>query len=317
MDWNDVRYFLALARLGSVRAAGASLGVSHSTIARRIEALETELASRLFDRNRDGYTLTDSGRSMLPGAERIEREMAAIERELVGQDERLAGPVAVTCCDHYVSEILIRELRSFCEGFSEIEVCFTSDGRPFDLSKREADVAVRALVTGAQPPEHLIGTKLVPVVLANYVASAHAEQLDPDREGTRPRWVSFEDRKLHETLIAGSSYPHVRPWGAFSSLELMVQAAREGFGLVMLPTYVGDREAALRRLQRPDLRHVADLWLLSHVDLRDNARFRATRARIAEGLNNHLPLFRGDGWPMFAPERPVAAPTPRTGTGVL
>lgn len=297
MDWNDVRYFLALARLGSVRAAGASLGVSHSTIARRIEALEAELASRLFDRNRDGYTLTDAGRRMLPGAERIELEMSALERELIGQDERLAGSVAVTCSDHYVSDILIRELRTFCDSFSEIELCFTSDSRPFDLSKREADVAVRALATGSQPPEHLIGTKLVPVVVANYVASAHAERLDPDREGTRPRWVSFDDRKLHETLIAGSSYPHVRAWGAFSSLELMVQAAREGLGLAMLPTYVGDREPALRRLLRPDLRHVADLWLLSHLDLRDNARFRATRAGITRALKNHLPLFAATGGP--------------------
>lgn len=304
MDWNDVRYFLALARLGSVRAAGASLGVSHSTIARRIEALEAELASRLFDRNRDGYTLTDAGRRMLPGAERIELEMSALERELIGQDERLAGSVAVTCSDHYVSDILIRELRTFCDSFSEIELCFTSDSRPFDLSKREADVAVRALATGSQPPEHLIGTKLVPVVVANYVASAHAERLDPDREGTRPRWVSFDDRKLHETLIAGSSYPHVRPWGAFSSLELMVQAAREGLGLAMLPTYVGDREPALRRLLRPDLRHVADLWLLSHVDLRDNARFRATRAGITRALKNHLPLFAATGGPCPHPSVP-------------
>ncbi len=85
MDWNDVRHFLALARCGSVRAAGASLGVSHSTVARRVEALETRLSARLFDRNRDGYTLTEAGRQMLPGAERVERELAALERGLVGQ----------------------------------------------------------------------------------------------------------------------------------------------------------------------------------------------------------------------------------------
>ncbi|MEM7437027.1 MAG: LysR family transcriptional regulator, partial [Myxococcota bacterium] len=103
VDWNDVRYYLALARLGSVRAAGAKLGVSHSTVARRVEALEARLAARLFDRNRDGYTLTDAGRRMLSRAERVEKEMLALERDLVGQDERLAGPVCITCCDEYVS----------------------------------------------------------------------------------------------------------------------------------------------------------------------------------------------------------------------
>lgn len=79
MDWNDVRHFLALARTGSVRAAGASLGVSHSTVARRVEALEAQLGTRLFDRHRDGYLLTAEGRQMLPSAERVEHEMAALE----------------------------------------------------------------------------------------------------------------------------------------------------------------------------------------------------------------------------------------------
>lgn len=294
MDWNDVRYFLALARLGSVRAAGASLGVSHSTVARRVEALEERLASRLFDRTRDGYTLTQAGRQMLPGAERIEREMSAIERGLIGQDERLAGSVLITCSDAYVSDILMRELRAFCDEFPEIELRFNIDSRSFDLSKREADIAVRALQVGSLPPEHLIGTKLVPIVLANYVGTAHAERVDPELDTATPRWAAFEDRKLHEFLIAASSYPHVPLWGGFSSLELMVQAAREGFGIAMLPTYVGDRTPELRRLARPDVRHVADLWLLSHVDLRDNARFRATRARVAEALDKHLALFRGE-----------------------
>lgn len=294
MDWNDVRFFLALARDGSVRAAGASLGVSHSTVARRVEALEERFNARLFDRTRDGFVLTDAGRKMLPGAERIEQEMSALERGLVGRDERLAGAVALTCCDHYVSDVLLSELRSFCDDHLEIELGINTDSRPFDLSKREADIAIRTLALGAQPPEHLIGTKLVPVVVASYVAVAHAARLDPEQPGATPRFVSFEDRKTQELMIQGSSYPRVPCWGSFSSLELLVQAAREGLGLVMLPTYVGDREPSLRRLARTDLLHVADLWLLSHPDLRDNARYRAVRMRIAEALDAHRPLFRGD-----------------------
>jgi len=317
MDWNDLRYFLALARLGSVRAAGASLGVSHSTVARRVEALEIRLAARLFDRNRDGYTLTDAGRRMIPGAERVERELAALERELVGQDERLAGPVSLTCCDEYVSEVLIRELTSFCADYPEIELCITTDSRPFDLSKREADIAVRTLAVGTQPPEHLLGVKLAPVVVASYVAIAHAERLDPEREGSSPRWVAFESRKLAETMIAQSSYPDVPPWGAFSSLSLMVQAARSGLGIVMLPTYVGDSEAALRRLARPDLRHAANLWLLSHIDLRDNVRFRAARRQVVSALKTHLPLFRGDGRTSPGTVCPEIEPDTSAGSSVV
>ncbi len=304
MDWDDVRHFLALARLGSVRGAGAALSVSHSTVARRVEALEARLAARLFDRNRDGYCLTEAGRQMLAGAERIEQEMSALERDVVGQDERLAGSVAVTCSDTYISQLLIRELAAFCERCPDIELAVTTDGRLFDLAKREADIAIRALPIGVQPAEHLIGLEVAPVMLANYVASAHASRLDPEIDGTSPRWIAFDQRKQFEGMIARSSYPRVPAWGAFASVEVVVQAAREGLGLAMLPTYVGDREAALRRMARPDLRHVADLWLLSHPDLRDNARFRATRASVAQAFKAHAPLFRGDGWRIGAPGCP-------------
>jgi DNA-binding transcriptional LysR family regulator len=294
MDWNDLQYFLALARLGSVRAAGASLGVSHSTVARRVEALEEKLCARLFDRNRDGYVMTAAGHEMLPRAERVEVEMAALERGLVGKDERLSGTVSLTCCDNYVSRIVLHELRSLCQTYPDIELTLISDSRPFDLSKREADIAIRILAKDTQPPEHLIGTKLVPLTLCNYVAGEHAERLDADREDTQARWVSFDTRKIHESLIASCSYPDIPPWGTYSSVELMTLAVVEGHGIGMLPTYAADVTPELRRLKNSDLRHVADLWLLSHPDLRDNARLRAVRAALLEGFRGQRALFSGE-----------------------
>ena len=293
MDWNDVRYFLALARLGSIRAAGASLGVSHTTVARRVEALEVQLAAKLFDRNRDGYTLTAAGQQMVPGAERVEQEMAALERGLAGKDARLAGPVRLTCCDEFVSEMMLQELTVFCGAYPDVELEIKTDSRSFDLTKREADIAVRTLGVQQQPPEHLIGRKLVPIYVANYVAVEHAHRLDPELEASEPRWIAFEGRKYVEQMIAGTSYAEVPAWGTFSSLGLMMQATREGLGIAMLPCYVADRDAALRRLAKPDLRHVADLWLLSHPDLRDNARFSATRECVTQALLRREPLFRG------------------------
>ncbi|MEM9695903.1 MAG: LysR family transcriptional regulator [Myxococcota bacterium] len=112
MDWDDVRYFLALARTGSARAAGASVGVSHSTITRRVDAFETQLGTRLFDRHRDGYMLTDAGRQMVPRAERIEVEMAALERAAVGRDASLQGEIRLTCTDPYVGCVLMRAGRA-------------------------------------------------------------------------------------------------------------------------------------------------------------------------------------------------------------
>lgn len=289
-----MRHFLALARVGSVRAAGSMLGVSHSTVARRVEALETRLGVRLFDRHRDGYLLTDAGREMVAGAERVEREMAALERGLAGQDARLEGPVRVTCTDPFIAKILLRALAGLCEVHPGIELELDADAKNLDLSKRDADVAVRALLPTATPPEHLIGRRLVPITLCNYVGAAHAAALDPER-GVRPlRWLGSNLSKIIEELVASSSYPEVPIWGTFESMAVMVEAARAGLGLVMLPTYVGDPDPGLKRLPKPDLRHAADFWLLSHSDLRENARLKAARESIATALAKHAALFRGE-----------------------
>jgi DNA-binding transcriptional LysR family regulator len=310
MDWDDVRHYLALARTGSVRAAGAALGVSHSTVARRVETLEARLGVKLFDRHRDGYLLTDAGSNMVAGAERIEHEMAALERGLVGQDSRLEGPVRVTCTDPFIAKILLGALAALCEQHPGIELELDVDAKNLDLSKREADVALRALPTGASPPEHLIGRRLVPIVLANYVATAHAERLDPDCGLPRARWLGSDRPRMVASLVASSSYPELPVWGSFDSMEVMIEAARAGLGLVMLPTYVGDTDLELQRLGKPDVRHMADFWLLSHADLRENARLRATREHITAALTERVALFRGDaeGWCENAPVRHELAP---------
>lgn len=317
MDWDDVRHFLALARTGSVRAAGSTLGVSHSTVARRVEALETRLGAKLFDRHRDGYLLTDAGNEMVLGAERVEREMAALERGLVGQDARLEGFVRVTCTDPFIARILMRALAGLCELHSGIELELDANAKYLDLSKREADVAVRAFLSSASPPEHLIGRRLVPITLCSYVATEHAALLDPERGARSIRWLGSNVNKIAEQLIASSSYPELPIWGTFDSMEVMIEAALAGLGIVMLPTYVGEAEPGLQRLPKPDLRHVADFWLLGHSDLRDNARLRAARECITEALTERAALFRGEteGWRENAPPHHELAPgadPPRT-----
>jgi DNA-binding transcriptional LysR family regulator len=308
VDWDDVRHFLTLARTGSVRAAGALLGVSHSTVARRVEALETRLGVKLFDRHRDGYQLTDAGTEMVAGAERVEAEMAALQRGLAGQDARLEGAIRVTCTDHYIGKIVIAALAGLCTDHPGIELELVEDATNLDLSKREADIAVRALGLGVMPPEHLLGRRLVPITLCNYVSSAHASRLDPQRG--RSRWLGSNLSRVTEELVATSSHPELPIWGTFSSLAVMVEATHAGLGIVALPTYVGDPDLGLERLATPDLRHLADFWLLGHRDLRDNARLRVARERIAAALCDRAALFRGEapGWRETAPPRPEDAP---------
>lgn len=303
MDWNDLRYFLALARLGSIRAAGSALGVSHSTVARRVDALEAGLGTRLFDRHRDGFALTEAGRRMLPAATRVEDEVAALSRDLAGQDVRVAGPVRLTCGDEYMAALLLDDLAPWCAANPGVELAIATDGRAFNLAKGEADLAVRVLGPGVSPPDYLVGQRVAPLVVANYVARAHAARLDPT--GPEARWLGFADPRPMVELARSGSYPHLPSWGAFSTLSQAVRAATHGLGLVMLPTYVGDPEPELMRLPLADLRHVADVWLLYHPDLKANARIQGARAALRAGFARRQALL--EGWSKIAPVWSVSA----------
>ncbi len=308
MDWDDVRYFLALARQGSVRAAGASLGTSHSTVLRRVESLEERLHTRLFDRNRDGYSLTEAGQQVVPSAEAIEAEMASIERSVAGADERLEGPVSFTTFDNYIARLLLRELGPFCGRHPAIDLQVTVDFRMADLSRREADIAVRAHAAGAKPADHLVGKLVAPLVVSSYVAREHADRLDPSRGARGSRWLRPQLDAGFEAIVASSPFPDLPQWGSFSTFELLMEAAIQGHGIVMAPTYVGDSEPSLVRLAVDDRRHMGDLWLLYHPDLRSTARIRAARAALTAAFERLQPLFAGDG-----PETGQAVPNSHRG----
>lgn len=295
LDWDELRYFLALARAGSVRTAGAALAVSHTTVARRVEALEARLGARLFDRHRDGYALTDAGRRLVTAAERVEGEVHALARGVTGEDARLAGPVHVTCGDEFMADLLLDSLADWCAANPGVQLAISRDGRPYNLAKGEADLAVRVLAPDAAPPGYLVGHRLGPLVCASYVAVAHAARLAPPAPAAR--WLGYTDTRVTRELVATSSYPDLPVWGAFNALSIMVRAAVQGWGLAILPTYVGDAEPRLRRLDPADVRHVGAIWLLSHPDLRQTARVQAARTAIR------------DRWP-DAPEVPGAPPHP-------
>jgi DNA-binding transcriptional LysR family regulator len=279
MDWDDVRYFLALARDGSARGAGATLGVSHTTVARRVDALEDRLAVRLFDRTPDGYVLTQAGQDTIGRAERVEGEMASLERALLGQDDKLEGLIRITCPDGQLSDLVITGLAEFCLQHPDIALEVTPSYRPFDLSKREADIAIRVMRVGKSPPDHLLGRKVATIYYANYVAKAHAARLDPEEVGNATGWLGWGPRDADELWVSNSSYPSVPVWGALLGTDLQLQAARAGLGIACVPCYAADRDPSLQRLKKDDRAAFFDVWMLSHPDLRDNARLRNARER--------------------------------------
>jgi DNA-binding transcriptional LysR family regulator len=142
-DWNDLRSFLAIARQGSLQGAARTLGVNHSTVFRRLNALEARLGARLFDRSARGYALTAGGEHMLASAERVEDEILGLEHRLLGGDVRLSGTLRVTTTDTLVHGVLGPHLRAFQTAYPAIELELITGNAFFDLYKREADVALR------------------------------------------------------------------------------------------------------------------------------------------------------------------------------
>src|SRR4051812_847897 len=156
IDWDDLRTALFLARAGSVRSAARSLGVSHSTVLRRLAALEARAEVRLFERKPDGYELTAAGQDVFDTAKSLEDVVLGLERRVEGRDLRLSGPVRVTLPDPLLP-LLLPDARDFCAAHPAIEVTLAVGLRFADLANREADVAIRF---AGEPPPDLVGRKI-------------------------------------------------------------------------------------------------------------------------------------------------------------
>ena len=160
LAWDDLRFVLAVARSGNLRAAAAALGVNHSTMFRRLNAAEAALGAKLFERLAAGYRPTEAGLRLIEAAERIEAETLALDRELTGRDTRLTGTLRVTASETLAFGMLTSEIARFRERHPGIVVEVLVDNRVLDLSRRETDIALRA----TRPSQgDLFGRKLADV----------------------------------------------------------------------------------------------------------------------------------------------------------
>ena len=157
LEWNDLAIILAICRAGTLSGAARTLGHNHSTIFRRINAIEDKTSVRFFERLPDGYRMTEAGQIAMRYAERIENEVHALGREVLGQDMRLQGKIRVTAPEGITMQITPRLFAEFCRLNSGVSIEMTGGSFALDLSRREADVAIRAT---AKPPDTSLGRKI-------------------------------------------------------------------------------------------------------------------------------------------------------------
>ncbi|BAN26795.1 LysR family transcriptional regulator [Caballeronia insecticola] len=295
-DWNELRLVLAVYRAGGLAAASEALAIDHSTAFRRLKALEAQLGVRLFERLPGGvYQATEAGARIAAGAERMEDEFLALGRDVVGGDHRLSGRLRVTSSETLAYSRLTTHLAAFRRAHPGIVVELSIDNRVLNLSRREADIALRPV----RPKEgDLWGRKLAGVAWGLYAAPSYLAEHGGVRGG-----------KLDGHALIGwdeaASGIGAAEWLARSvqsssvvyrsnSLVNQLIAARAGIGIALLPCYLGDGDRDVTRVgSKPVAELEGELWIVTHADLRKTARVRAFFDLVGEALAKERELFEG------------------------
>ncbi|HTW68630.1 MAG TPA: LysR family transcriptional regulator [Acetobacteraceae bacterium] len=290
IDWDDVRYFLAVARGGSVRAAAERLGVNHSTVLRRIAQLEERLGAHMFEKLPSGYRLTNAGEEVLEFADQMEASSNRLETRVFGRDQSVRGLLRVTLAPTLVTHLLMPDFADFARLHPEIEMEILSIDEPVNLTNREADVAIRVVYDRNALPHNLHGLKGPELFGGVYMSR---DLLAAWRAGTpdRIRWI-VKDNYLPDWAREGE-VPTTEVLFRTTDAEAQIVALRQGLGTATLPCFVGDADTLLARVPGTGLHRHGTLWLLTHGETRKTKRVRLFLEFVSRRLAAYVPLLAG------------------------
>ena len=292
LDWNDLRYFLAVAKGGSTLAAGRALRISQTTVARRIAALESALGVRLFDRRQAGYALTPAGEALLPRAEQVECMASGFSDAAAALSRDVSGAVKITTEEVYAITLLAPILRELHEQQPGIMIDLDTSQQVRDLGAGEADISLRS-TKGEEQAAGLVGRQLCVDDWALYCSRAYA-----DRHGV-PRTIAAMRKHAFIGGGGGNLWIHYQAWLKELGLEQQVamhhatsggllSGVRSGFGIAVLPCISADADADLIRCVPPRSDHGRMLWLFTHDRVRDTPRVRVVIDFLYDRLSRHV-----------------------------
>jgi DNA-binding transcriptional LysR family regulator len=276
-DWNDLKYFLAVARHHSTIAAGKSLGLSQSTVQRRLAELERAIGQPLAKRHPSGYRLTTFGKALLPHAERIEAAVSDFEKRVKDRANDLTGVIRVTCPEPIIGRMTKSTLIDrFKACHPKLRIEFITSDRYLDLSKGEADVAFRS----GDTDDELVGRKVADSIWAVYASRGYVElhgKPTAESDLRNHQLVGFDESLcIHRASVwLRKVAPEVTLAARTNSVLGLIYAVKSGLGLGPLPASLGDAEEELVRVLGP-ISELARSWrLLTHPDLRHVPRIAA------------------------------------------
>lgn len=290
MDWDDLKILLALARKRSARGAAQELGVSNSTVTRRLDEFERALGTRLFDRTPEGYRATQSAEDLLPTAEHVEELVLKAQRRLSGGDQELQGLIRLTLPTANGLNVIVPRLAQFARDYPGIELEIITSDNSLDLGRREADIAIRLFKAGEKPPESLIGRKISRLTAAAYV---HEELLKPDaaEDVSHLHWIAYSTALADQPWKQFCRNGHLPVKHIIADVDLQLEAVRAKMGMLFGPCAIFRDVPGIVRVPGEETHHLLDMWVLTHKDLRLSARMRILREILAEELGEMRPKF--------------------------
>ena len=292
LDWNDLRYFLAVATGGSTLAASRALRVSQTTVARRIAALEDVLGVHLFDKRQAGYALTPAGQDLIARAEQVEQAAGAFAEAASAQSRDVSGTVKITTEEIYAVALLAPLLPELHQLHPHIVIDLDTSQKIRDLGAGEADISLRSTKAENQAAG-LVGRRLCVDDWTLYCSRGYGE-----RHGVP---TSLEDLANHPFIGGGGGnlWVHYQAWLQALGLEQQVamhhatsggllSGVRSGFGIAVLPCVVGDSDPDLVRCLPPRPDHGRILWLFTHERVRHTPRVRTVIDFLYDRLSLHL-----------------------------
>lgn len=277
MQWDDLRFFLAVARSGSLAEAAKALQASPATVGRRVTALEEKLGTRLFHRRQSGFSLTESGLEIREKAEEVESSVLRVERSALGRDHRPSGVVRLATSVEVAANLVLPHLSAFVIRFPRIVLDIVGDITVANLTKREADVALRTV-----RPE---GNDLVVRRVGNWKCAVYASKGYADKHGLKPGMIDFSnldlitwsekhaERKAAQWLNqhAASANTVLRA----NSRRLHYMGCKNGLGVAILPCVIAGDDPDLVQLLAPEQVYISDLYMVFHQEVATTARVRA------------------------------------------
>jgi DNA-binding transcriptional LysR family regulator len=293
IDWDDVRYFLAIAREGSVRAAADRLDVNHSTVLRRISLFEERLGARLFEKLPSGYRLTSAGDEVLHFAEQMEASSTSLENCVSGRDQGERGPLRVTMPPTIATYLLMPDLAEYAERHPEVELEVMTGEAKANLTNREADVAIRVVSDRKNLPQNLHGLKGPELCGGVYMARTLLARRDAGEQGTL-RLVVKNTHGVPDCHRGEIDIPMSETTFKTTDAETQIVAVRKGVGMAKLACFIGDADPLLVRVPGTGLYPIGPIWILTHGELRNTKRMRLFIEFISGRLAAYAPLLAGN-----------------------